>query len=433
MPKKPVINAYALFVADQKKHGVRFQGDAYQYFGPAWQALPEHERAHFTELARDLKFKQRSELECKFTTSGQSYAEVERIRAERGEKLSQMNQTIQDTVAGLALENKLAQHPFYLMHVNYYCASDQGVYYPAEVGLVKFSLAGGVQDFYHKILNPGQFPTGSFRNAMEHSKETHNLPCPPDPKIAEADFNKIDKEIKEFLLGAEGLAQAVGAYRRSQRPIRLPPLYTYYSKEMLHFNKDSDVVVRSFMAHLPDGQREKYDVRVYELPKLLFELCNACAQQAGLDFGFPSIVAAQAELERDVFSHCVGIACPFHEDGDYASFCSLSWARRWAFTLADFCCKHLGIHPVPGLHCPIKAAPFQRIEAPQQEQFLNGRPQRVPVSVPTPAAPVAEVTKKRVPVAEPLKELRQPQVSCVDALASQFSDKLRTSGKPAGN
>lgn len=49
----------------------------------------------------------------------------------------------------------LKNHAFYLVHVNYYCRTEQGVYVPGELALCKFNLQSGVIGTYHTLIDPG--------------------------------------------------------------------------------------------------------------------------------------------------------------------------------------------------------------------------------------------------------------------------------------
>jgi hypothetical protein len=49
--------------------------------------------------------------------------------------------------------------------------------------------------------------------------------------------------------------------------------------------------------------------RVYPLPKLFFELRNACVSDKLGAGGFPVFSIAERELERDIFNFTQGISC----------------------------------------------------------------------------------------------------------------------------
>lgn len=43
--------------------------------------------------------------------------------------------------------------------MNYFCKTDADVYYPAEIGIVKFSLEDGLKDCFHRFVDPGWWMT----------------------------------------------------------------------------------------------------------------------------------------------------------------------------------------------------------------------------------------------------------------------------------
>jgi hypothetical protein len=53
--------------------------------------------------------------------------------------------------------------------------------------------------------------------------------------------------------------------------------------------------------------------RVYSLPKLFYELRNACVPDKPGAVGFPAFSLAERELERDVFNFTKGISCEVGE------------------------------------------------------------------------------------------------------------------------
>jgi hypothetical protein len=53
--------------------------------------------------------------------------------------------------------------------------------------------------------------------------------------------------------------------------------------------------------------------RVYSLPKLFYELRNACVPHKPGAVGFPVFSLAESELERDVLNMTEGISCEVSE------------------------------------------------------------------------------------------------------------------------
>jgi hypothetical protein len=60
---------------------------------------------------------------------------------------------------------------------------------------------------------------------------------------------------------------------------------------------------------VPDYTSESDTFRVYLLPKLFYELRNACVSDKPGAIGFPVYSIAERELERDIFSFTQGISC----------------------------------------------------------------------------------------------------------------------------
>lgn len=48
-------------------------------------------------------------------------------------------------------------YPFHLIHVNYYCHQENGMYTPCELALSEFNLLDGVRKVYHTLINPGEY------------------------------------------------------------------------------------------------------------------------------------------------------------------------------------------------------------------------------------------------------------------------------------
>jgi hypothetical protein len=70
-----------------------------------------------------------------------------------------------------------------------------------------------------------------------------------------------------------------------------------------------------------DYSSESDVFRVYPLPKLFYELRNACASNRPGAVGFPAFILAERELEKDVFNYTTGISC---EVGIFKYLCSVA-------------------------------------------------------------------------------------------------------------
>ncbi|KAJ9575906.1 hypothetical protein L9F63_007218 [Diploptera punctata] len=336
--KKQPKNAFYFFMVDykskQENKGKRFPGglkEVADKAAPIWKALGPDDKFIYEEEARREKERDKSNLENKFTTQGKSYAQVEREKNEQLEQYSKMMNEIQSTVNSLDAETTLTTYPFHIIHVNYYCRQENGVYTPCEIALAEFNFAEGVRRTYHTLINPGQIPLGYKYEAVSLSKETHQIPVPPDEFGGETDYYKVFTNVKRFVMGKKGKY-----------------LFPYYTRQ------DSVDAVKSVLSKLQEDFSEKIEFRIYPLTTLFFELRNACVSvQDGQ--GFPAYSLAERELDRDVFNFTRGISCEFHEETDALPYCSLSCVKRWSYLIMDHCCMDLGIDLKPGQHCPMQA------------------------------------------------------------------------------
>lgn len=329
------------FKNEEEAKGVRFPGglkEVADIAAPIWNLLAPNERWIYEEEARKGKEESRFNLENKYTSQGKSYAEVEREKNEAIEQLNKMNYEIENTVRSLDYCSSLQTHPFYLIHVNYYCRQENGMYTPCEIALADCNFLVGVKRVYHTLINPGTIPLGYKYEANTHSQQTHQIPVPPEEFGGERDYVKILYNIKQFL---GGTTRGVSS---------MPPLYTL---------PNSEDAVKNVLWKLQESESDNVNAddmfRVYSLPKLFYELRNACVPDKPGAIGFPVFALAERVLERDVFNFTKGISCEFHEETDAVPHCSLSCVRRWGFLIMDYCCKDLGIQLVPGQHCPRQA------------------------------------------------------------------------------
>lgn len=79
----------------------------------------------------------------------------------------------------------------------YYCYRHKK-YYPAEIGVCKFNLKNGIDKIFHAIIHPGELPLGSAYDAIEKSKDTHQLPLPDENKPSNVD--KVFYDLKKFVM-----------------------------------------------------------------------------------------------------------------------------------------------------------------------------------------------------------------------------------------
>ncbi|XP_067011468.1 protein maelstrom homolog [Anabrus simplex] len=330
-------NGFYFFMQHFRKtmeaEGRRFSNNSElsQAAGVQWSMMTTAEKFPYEEQARLAKVRSGSNLNHKYTTTGISYAQLEREADERRERERLMLQEIEQTVRTQDVLSALLRFPFYFVHVNYYC-SKEGTYFPCEIGVAKFTLRKGIDDSFHSLIEIEGIPMGYQYEAIKNSDETHGIPLPPQLLGGEKDYYKLLMKVRSLLLdGHSGDS--------------LPPLYT------LPTHIEPVVNVLDFLQN-SSGAPVSADFRVYPLTVLFYELRNACARHAGTD-GFPVLSLAERELDKDVFNFTPGISCQFHDMKDSAQYCSLSIVKRWCFLISDHCCQDVGVALIPGSHVPL--------------------------------------------------------------------------------
>lgn len=204
----------------------------------------------------------------------------------------------------------IAEQPYYFIAVNHFCCTlTYNRYYPAELALLRYTLADGYTKRLHTFINPGHLPAGYAFEAQEHSQKMHGIE-PPPRAVGESDYARIMHDLVEFIGGGDdggvdndGDAAAGGDGRRR----RLPPLFT--DVRQLE-------AVRSTVEQLCRAAGRQDTVRVYPLVQLFYVLKREALRYAldEPDAGFQSEHVAQAMLDRDRYDLRDEIACQVSAD-----------------------------------------------------------------------------------------------------------------------
>uniref|UniRef100_A0A1B6J7Z9 HMG box domain-containing protein n=1 Tax=Homalodisca liturata TaxID=320908 RepID=A0A1B6J7Z9_9HEMI len=355
MPKKKTPrNAFYFFMLDYKarceRNGERFPNglrDVQLEAGPEWNVLPANEKKKYEDMAKEEKARLKGDSSNKLTCWHTPYKVVDDEKDEEERFKNEMNSYIENTVSSLASKKLLAEHKFYLVHVNYFCITEGECYHPAELAVSEFSLAEGIIDVYSTIISPGNIPLGYRHNAMQNAENSHKIPI--DDNGGEKNFYNILIAVKNIL--QRGRASNGGMY---------PPMYTMPDNVSLN---TSISAVRSVMKNLLSSDTEDYDenmFKIYSLEKLFLELRQACkklseSEEDDAEAAIPAMSIARTELEKDVFNFIPNIACPFHYDEEAVEYCSKSYVQRWVYLICDHCCGPLDITIVQGKHIPLNA------------------------------------------------------------------------------
>ncbi|KAG8243386.1 hypothetical protein J6590_046435 [Homalodisca vitripennis] len=106
-------------------------------------------------MAKEEKARLKGDSSNKLTCWLTPYKVVDDEKDEEERFKNEMNSYIENTVSSLASKKLLAEHKFYLVHVNYFCKTEGECFHPAELAVSEFSLAEGIIDVYSTIISPG--------------------------------------------------------------------------------------------------------------------------------------------------------------------------------------------------------------------------------------------------------------------------------------
>jgi hypothetical protein len=260
----------------------------------------------------------------------------------RAKRRLRMARDIERYVHNFKSRDSLKNHPFHLVHVNYYCKHSSGRYLGCEIAIAEFTLMDGSTRTFNAFINPGDIPIGYAFAATKRSARTHRmplpLPLPLDRFGSESDHPQIFNNIISFLTA------------ESEDKTKLPRLYT----RPRDISAVVSVLRQLSTSALPYMNEGRCTFRVYPASKLFHELRNR-------SMGVPSDVILltnfldEHELDNDDMQYTEGISCYFHEKTDAAPHCSLSCVQRWSFLVLRECCRVLRIRMIPGNHCPFSS------------------------------------------------------------------------------
>jgi len=349
MPKKKQPrNAFFFFMLDYKarceRNGERFPNglrDVQTEASPEWNAMSAETRKPYEDMAKEEKLRIKGDDSCNFTNTHRPFSLVDKEKQEEMHAIAKMKDYIESTVNGLRNRKLLAEHKFYLAHVNYFCTTETLEYIPAEVAVAEFCLGEGITNVFHTLIKGSRIPLGYQHDAMQKCDETHKIPPRNGPGTD--NMNVIFDGIKKIL--EPGRIANGGDY---------PPLFTM--SENIHLNTSIHAVknlMKNCSVNCLGHYREDY-FPVYNLENLFFKLHNACCELSDDNASevFPTIGIANIELERDIYNYTQSIACDFHAEQDAVSNCSQSFVQRWVYLICDHCCQYLDIKLQTGRHIP---------------------------------------------------------------------------------
>ncbi|CAK1542941.1 unnamed protein product [Leptosia nina] len=332
MPKKPPKNAFYFFMLDfkeeQRKKGnmLKNMAEVVEVAGPIWKDAPPSMRAKYEARAKEEKNKSNIPTK-KFTSTGMSIAEVDMIEQEKREMEERELNDIQNFVNVNSVTKSIRNRDIYIIDVNYYCKV-RNRYVIGESTILRFSLADGIKDLYHEMINPGRIERGYAYDVKMGSKE-FGLEM-PDEDSTPSNYMQILANVIDYLKRSDPSAKV------------LPPIFTMPEKV---------APVQDFIYEMCSrASEDEMLFRVYKIDTLFYYLKNAISVQP-TDL-FPKESLPLVQLKKDPFKYSPGIGCDHHNKIDLTTECTMSRAQRLAFTIMDSCCPVLGVDMEAGKHLP---------------------------------------------------------------------------------
>ncbi|KAL7030215.1 hypothetical protein ACKWTF_006577 [Chironomus riparius] len=334
MPKK--INAFAKYMFELKgSHPEMSMAEVQLIAGENWQKMSVEDREQYKNSNGPYK---KITLEIKdtrvrYNCLGESIDEVKRRETDKRTKEQKDIQYIENVIESAMAENSLLEQEFYFFSASYFIKKSSEIY-PAEIALAKFSLHEGITDCFHMLINPGNLPMGFAATALQHSKNTHRLPIPPNIQ-GEKNYKRVLDEILKFL----DVKELSSFY--------IPPFFVYDD-----FQSDDYEAAQLTLQKIADENHCNNAFRILKSDQLLYSL-NKHITAHNNDGKIPlkSMVQARDIMRRDSYAYR-DIGCDLHNNEDNSKECALSKVKRWGYSIVEHCgldCLEL----IPGQHLPI--------------------------------------------------------------------------------
>ncbi|CAL8109873.1 unnamed protein product [Orchesella dallaii] len=182
--KKAPRNSYFFFITKRREmaeaEGYIIRGgfqEASHAFGSEWGRLSKEERAPYEEMAKEAKEQDKYNVGNKFTTSGESYAQVFQQDLERQTAQQQMETFVDSMTSGSEAGNRIYIFMKCVYSVEMIKDKKTRSYLPAEISLAAFTLKGGIKSVYTTLIDTQKVPMGYASSAAENAEDSL-LPLP---------------------------------------------------------------------------------------------------------------------------------------------------------------------------------------------------------------------------------------------------------------
>uniref|UniRef100_A0A182W4I6 Maelstrom domain-containing protein n=1 Tax=Anopheles minimus TaxID=112268 RepID=A0A182W4I6_9DIPT len=289
----------------------------------AWLEMNSGQRRPFVLQAKE--YQEDGECLSKYQSLVRDVSMLEEARCAQANKTRQMKSLIDKLVGGAESRHELGNQDFYFISILHFGRTFIHTYQPAELAIVKYSLKCGIKEQLHLLINPGVISLCDEYSAMQHSKNTHALPIPPDA-LGLAYYDEIAEMVLEFTKAKE-------------------------HPTVLFTNAQNVSIVESMLLEILEDHIDANTLYVSSLEELFYRLKQATKMNP-LSF-VPSMKMVQNMLNEDIFSNTIGISCQYHESRQLFMHCALSQCVRWAYTVSANCCSQMCIELIPGKHIPM--------------------------------------------------------------------------------
>lgn len=328
-PKKKKSNVFFNFMKSQQRENPDCKDlpltEVMNICDPLWKSMSKEERADYKGFneERTERFRHGG-----YDSFGRPLEDVLNREDREMAEIEKMKNSIVERINNALVAGNLETMPFYILHFNIFCVTEEGVPVPAEIAVARFTLKDGVKEIFHDLIDPGVIPTGYRADCMENSKATHQIPL--DLVHLNQNYHHIMDNLLKFL----------GLTYKSQV---MPPLYCHPKH-----SQTNSLCLHWLFKKI--GFEDPIPFSLQQLPMLLYELVGVKKSQ--YDMVLPTINMAEVQLDRDVFLYTPGMGCWWHESDTEVNCCASALVRRWSYIMADFVCPRYNLPMLPGFHAP---------------------------------------------------------------------------------
>ncbi|CAH3119717.1 unnamed protein product [Pocillopora meandrina] len=293
--------------------------------GPRWKELPEHEKEVYQEMARQDKAnkKYRPARNDKMDCTGEYISRrVDTVSLNEKRRKEEREEVKRGWLPGRAI----CDEKFYMIgFMSLYDLPDEG-FLPCELGVVEYSLNGGIMRKMHYFIKPGEIRVGLRYTAVSTSERTHQIPVEGLAKRDDS-HHKIWLDLLRFV-------------NPEQTPI-FPPVYCRISE-----TKQTEYCLQwlARKAEMPNKLK-----KVYELEGVICDLHSHFTAESGSTMGISKSKATEL-ISSTIFDYEPNSRCDWHEKQE-VKFCALGTVLRYCYCISDFLCSVYGIPLTPN-HVP---------------------------------------------------------------------------------